>query len=110
MLGITASGGNYASIWTDYDNDGDRDLFISKCSGPPCELHRNDGGGVFTDISVQAQINVTPIQSWSSAVADFDNDGDMDIMIGSNGGARNILFKNNLDTTNETEEALQILV
>jgi hypothetical protein len=105
MLGITASGGNYASIWTDYDNDGDRDLFISKCSGPPCELHRNDGGGVFTDISAQAQINVTPIQSWSSAVADFDNDGDMDIMIGSNGSVRNKLFRNNLDTTNETEEA-----
>ncbi len=105
MLGITPSGGNYASIWTDYDNDGDRDLFISKCSGPPCELHRNDGGGVFTDISAQAQINVTPIQSWSSAVSDFDNDGDMDIMIGSNGSVRNKLFKNNLDTTNETEEA-----
>ena len=105
MLGITPSGGNYASIWTDYDNDGDRDLFISKCSGPPCELHRNDGGGVFTDISAQAQINATPIQSWSSAVADFDNDGDMDIMIGSNGSVRNKLFRNNLDTTNETEEA-----
>ncbi len=104
MLGITASGGNYASIWTDYDNDGDRDLFISKCSGPPCELHRNDGNGVFTDISGPAQINVTPIQSWSSAVADFDNDGDMDIMIGSNGSVKNKLFKNNLDTTNNIEE------
>lgn len=105
MLGITPSGGNYASIWTDYDNDGDRDLFISKCSGPPCELHRNDGNGLFTDISGQAQINVTPIQSWSSAVADFDNDGDMDIMIGSNGSVKNKLFRNNLDTTNEVEEA-----
>lgn len=104
MLGITASGGNYASLWTDYDNDGDRDLFISKCSGPPCELHRNDGNGVFTDISAQAQINVTPIQSWSSAIADFDNDGDMDIMIGSNGSVKNKLFLNNLDTTNDVEE------
>ena len=105
MLGITASGGNYASIWTDYDNDGDRDMFVSKCSGPPCELHRNDGDGVFTDVSAEAGINVQPIQSWSSAVADFDNDGDMDIMIGSNGSVKNKLFKNNLDTTNEVEEA-----
>lgn len=104
MLGITASGGNYASLWTDYDNDGDRDLFISKCSGPPCELHRNDGNGVFTDISAIAGINVQPIQSWSSAVADFDNDGDMDIMIGSNGSVGNKFFRNNLDTTNEVEE------
>jgi hypothetical protein len=104
-LGITPSGGNYASLWTDYDNDGDVDMFISKCSGPPCELHRNDGGGVFTDISAQAQINVQPIQSWSSAVEDFDNDGDMDILIGSNGSTGFKFFRNNLDTSNSVEEA-----
>ncbi len=105
-LGTLSSGGNYASIWTDYDNDGDSDMFISKCSGPPCELHRNDGNGVFTDISAVAQINFTPVQSWSSAVADFDNDGDMDILVGSNGGSgQSRLFKNNLDTSNSVEEA-----
>jgi len=103
-LGTLASGGNYASIWTDYDNDGDVDLFISKCSGPPCELHRNDGNGVFTNISATAQINVTPIQSWSSAVADFDNDGDMDILIGANGGSGHKFFRNDLNTTNSVEE------
>lgn len=104
-LGTLSSGGNYASIWTDYDNDGDVDLFISKCSGPPCELHRNDGNGVFTDISAIAQINTTPVQSWSSAVADFDNDGDMDILVGANGGSGHKFFRNNLDTTNSVEEA-----
>jgi hypothetical protein len=103
-LGIIESGGNYASIWTDYDNDGDVDLFISKCSGPPSELHRNDGNGVFTDISAIAQINVTPVQSWSSAVADFDNDGDMDIVIGSNGGVGHMFFRNDLDKSNDVEE------
>ena len=96
MLGITPSGGNYASLWTDFDNDGDRDMFISKCSGPPCELHRNDGNGVFTDISAAAGINVTPIQTWSSAIADFDNDGDMDIIITASAGAHKF-FRNNLD-------------
>lgn len=104
-LGILPSGGNYASLWTDYDNDGDSDLFVSKCSGPPSELHRNDGNGVYTDISTLAQVNVTPIQSWSSAVDDFDNDGDMDIMIGTNGSAPNHLFRNDLDKTNAIEEA-----
>ncbi len=105
-LGTLSSGGNYASLWTDYDNDGDSDMFISKCSGPPCELHRNDGNGVFTDVSAQAQINFTPVQSWSSAIADFDNDGDMDILIGANGGGgQSKLYKNNLDTSNGVEEA-----
>ena len=104
-LGTLSTGGNYASIWTDFDNDGDSDMFISKCSGPPCELHRNDGNGVFTDISAIAQINTTPVQSWSSAVADFDNDGDMDILVGSNGATAHMLFRNNLDTSNNVEEA-----
>ncbi len=97
-LGITPSGGNYASLWTDFDNDGDLDMFISKCSGPPCELHRNDGNGVFTDISAIAGINVTPIQTWSSAIADFDNDDDMDVIITASAGTHKF-FRNNLDTS-----------
>ncbi|SCY65768.1 FG-GAP-like repeat-containing protein [Flavobacterium caeni] len=105
MLGITPSGGNYASLWTDYDNDGDLDMFISKCSGPPSELHRNDGNGVFTDISAIAGVNILPITSWSSAIFDYDNDGDMDILIGRNGSVGNKFLRNNLDTTNNEEEA-----
>jgi hypothetical protein len=97
-------GGNYSTLFTDFDNDGDTDVFISKCSGPPCELHRNDGNGVYTDISAIAQINVTPIQTWSSAIADFDNDGDMDIIITASAGTHKY-FRNNLDTTNSVEEA-----
>lgn len=104
-LGVLSSGGNYASLWSDFDNDGDVDMFISKCSGPPCELHRNNGNGTYTDISAAAQINFQPVQSWSSAISDFDNDGDMDIMVGSNGSVGHRFFKNNLDTTNSTEEA-----
>lgn len=97
-------GGNYSTLFTDFDNDGDTDVFISKCSGPPCELHRNDGNGVYTDISVTAGINITPIQTWSSAIGDFDNDGDMDIIITASSGLHHY-FRNNLDTTNTTEEA-----
>lgn len=106
-LGIIPNGGNYSTLWTDFDNDGDTDVFISKCSGPPCELWRNEkkqGLDAYTDISAQAAINVTPIQSWSSSIADFDNDGDMDIVIGASAGTHRF-FRNNLDTTNSTEEA-----
>ncbi len=102
-LGLSANGGNYGSIWVDYDNDRDLDLFIAKCgSVPPDELHRNNGNGTFSDISVEMDL-YDPGQSWSAAWADYDNDGDMDALIGASAG-NHVLRRNNLDTTNNTEE------
>ncbi|RZK12344.1 MAG: T9SS type A sorting domain-containing protein, partial [Flavobacterium sp.] len=108
-MNIGAIGGNYASLFTDFDNDGDMDVFISKCSGPACELHRNDGNGVYTDVSALAQINITPIQTWSSAIADFDNDGDMDIIITASSGTHKY-FRNNLDINEEINAFTNITV
>lgn len=102
-MNLGDGGGNYSTLFTDFDNDGDTDVFISKCSGPPCELYRNDGSGIYTDISSIAGINV-PAQTWSSAIGDFDNDGDMDIIITASSGTHKY-FRNNLDTTNNVEEA-----
>jgi hypothetical protein len=67
-------------------------------------LYRYDGNNIYTNISAIAGINVTPIQTWSSAIADFDNDGDMDIIITASASLHKY-FRNNLDTTNTTEEA-----
>jgi len=100
-MGDYAAGGNYGSIFVDYDNDGDMDLFIAKCgSGPIDELHRNNGDGTFTDVSIAAGM-AEPSQSWSSAWADFDNDGDMDAMIGASsmGSGGHKLRRNNGDGT-----------
>jgi hypothetical protein len=86
-LGIFPSGGNYGSIWIDYDNDGDMDLFIAKCRGGSSgakfnELHRNNGDGTFSDVSVESNLR-DALQTWSSAWADYDNDGDMDVIVGA---------------------------
>ncbi len=86
-LGETANGGNYGSIWVDYDTDGDTDLFIAKCRGgnSPAkinQLHRNNGDGTFDEVSSTLTLN-DPIQTWSSAWGDYDNDGDLDIFIGA---------------------------
>ncbi len=104
-MGDFPTGGNYGSIFVDYDNDGDPDLFIAKCRGGNSganvdELFKNNGDGTFTDVSVIAGM-AEPSQSWSSAWADYDNDGDMDAMIGASaftdGGHK--LRRNNGDGT-----------
>ncbi|HEX9980684.1 MAG TPA: FG-GAP-like repeat-containing protein [Flavobacterium sp.] len=102
-LGTSPNGGNYGSVWIDYDNDRDMDLFIAKCgSVPPDELHRNNGNGTFSDVSVELNL-YDPGQSWSSAWADFDNDGDMDVLVGASSGSHK-LKRNNLDLSNDVEE------
>tara|TARA_R110000850_G_scaffold271031_2_gene404763 strand:- start:156850 stop:158466 length:1617 start_codon:yes stop_codon:yes gene_type:complete len=106
-LGDVPVGGHYGSIWIDYNNDGNLDLFIAKCSGGGQgatakynELFRNNGDGTFTDVSVESGLR-DPIQTWSSAWGDFDNDGFMDVLVGassfSDGGHK--LMRNNGDGT-----------
>lgn len=92
-LGDTPDGGNYGSIWIDYDNDHDIDLFIAKCRGgqqvPASvdQMHRNNGDGTFTEVG--AQLGFADFhQSWSSAWGDYDNDGDMDVFIGASSFAQ----------------------
>jgi PKD repeat protein len=106
-FGDHLTGGHYATIWFDYDNDGDLDVFISKCSGGGQgagakfnEMHRNNGDGTYTNVSTAANMNHA-VQTWSSAVNDFDNDGFMDVIVGassfSDGG--HLFMHNNGDGT-----------
>jgi hypothetical protein len=98
-LGDWPSGGNYGSIWIDFDNDGDMDLFIAKCRGGGDEaaldeLHRNNGDGTFTNIA--AELGFANLhQAWSAVWQDFDNDGDLDVLIGSSAGAYGEFDPNN---------------
>jgi hypothetical protein len=77
--------GNYASLWVDFDNDGDTDMYLTKCRqgstpGDPERtnaMYRNNGDGTFTEMA--ADINMADnAQSWTTIFEDFDNDGDFD--------------------------------
>jgi len=80
--------GNYAAIWVDYDNDGDQDMYLTKCRGgaPPGDPYRdnamytNDGTGVFTENALDIGMRDNA-QSWATVFEDFDNDGDYDAFI-----------------------------
>lgn len=85
LITTVAIGGNYASIWTDFDNDGDIDMYMSKCRGGALPndpqringLYQNNGDGTFTEMA--ASVNMADNdQSWVTIFEDFDNDGDLD--------------------------------
>ena len=103
---VSDNSGNYASIWTDYDNDQDLDLYISKCRGGVSSssdprrinmLFQNDGNNNFTEVAEEAGLKIGA-QTWVSDFADIDNDGDMDAFIG-NHTSESQLMENNGDGT-----------
>ncbi len=105
LMPTLAIGGNYQSLWIDYDNDGDMDMYLSKCRGGAAVgdpqrinlLYKNNGDGTFSECGATAGVN-DGSQSWSTAIEDFDNDGDLDILL-SNISDTNKFYLNNGDGT-----------
>jgi hypothetical protein len=84
-----ADSGNYGSIWTDFDNDNDLDLYVPHCrqsTSDPNDIRRwnrlfvNDGTGKFTEKGADFGLQVK-WQSWTGSFGDMDNDGDFDLML-----------------------------
>jgi len=90
----------------DYNNDGRLDIFFAngadihtlKKDSPKYwnRLFRNDGNGVFTDVTEQAGLKGSGFDV-GVAVGDYDNDGYEDIFV--SGVYRNTLYHNNGDGT-----------
>ena len=106
-IGDFPSGGNYASNWFDYDNDGDVDMYLAKCGqggsgvgGNIDQLHRNNGDGTYTNVATAANM-ANAEQTWSGACGDFNNDGWMDVLVGVNSASNGYsnVKKNNGDGT-----------
>lgn len=88
---VSLSEASFSATATDYDRDGDLDLFTAATGpiggGAPanCRLLRNEGGLYFTDVSAQA--GITQLGSYKhTGVGDIDNDGWPDLGAGQMGG------------------------
>jgi hypothetical protein len=96
----------FGTRFFDYDNDGARDLFIANGHVldnvqlyrsdarylEPKLMFRNTGGGLFENVSDRLGADFQlPRASRGVAVGDFDNDGDLDILVNNNGEAPQLL-------------------
>lgn len=110
-MGDTPNGGNYGSIFVDYNNDCLPDLFIAKCrgAGSPAsinQMHRNNGDGTFTEVGEEIGL-ADGIQTWSSAWSDFNNDGYMDVFVGASSftaGGHKLMMNNGDGTFSDVTE------
>jgi hypothetical protein len=75
------------AAWGDYDNDGDADILLTGqnagCGVLSSIVYRNDGNDQFTDIGAA----LDGAERGSAAWGDYDNDGDLDILISGINGA-----------------------
>ncbi len=98
---VSDNSGNYGSIWSDFDNDGDIDLYIAKCRGgvgDPTDPRRinalfvNDGNNNYTEAAEEYGLKIGA-QSWTADFNDIDNDGDLDCFV-TNHDVANMLLEN----------------
>lgn len=74
-----------SSSWGDYDGDGDLDLVVTGYDANRDEVtrvYRNDGTGGFTDVGA----NLAGVAIGSGDWADYDGDGDLDLVISGDHG------------------------
>lgn len=82
--GLAIEGPGTCSLFLDFDNDGDQDVFIGRSLRRPLFMENRDG--LFVDVSDRISGAKLPYLTTSAAAADYDGDGLIDIYIGTYGG------------------------
>lgn len=75
-------------VWFDFDQDGDLDAFVANQEGDANGFYRNDGA-TFVDIAAALRVDLAGRPAVYGGVgpslADFDNDGDLDLYVANYG-------------------------
>jgi hypothetical protein len=82
--GLAGGGYDTAAAVGDYDNDGNKDLFVGGVHGN--RLYHNNGDGTFTDVTRKAGIDQPdsqygPLWTVGAAWVDVNNDGLLDLFV-----------------------------
>ncbi|MEZ4920430.1 MAG: CRTAC1 family protein [Saprospiraceae bacterium] len=103
-LGLDLTGLSGGVCMEDFDQDGDLDLFMTSYGlTDPCHYFENKGDGTFTEKTHEANLDGI-VSGLNTLHADYDNDGDRDILVlrggWLDGGTHpNSLLRNNGDGT-----------
>ena len=106
--GISLTGVYVGSVaWGDYDNDGDLDILLTGYDSNENEIskiYRNNGDNTFAE---QTGISLTGVNFSSVAWGDYDNDGDLDILLTGRSGSGYFskIYRNNNLTPNSAPTA-----
>lgn len=94
--GVAFTGAQFGAAWGDYDGDSWPDLFVSNHFQNDPNIYHNNGNGTLTDVI--AVLGAIPPESsrdiHGSGWGDFDNDGDLDVYLTSNGNSLSLFYVN----------------
>ena len=84
----------------DYNRDGKVDFYVTNLSDDYSVLFRNDGHGIFSDVTALAGLETPsiPFLKWGAGFLDYDNDGLLDLFV-ANGHVFSVIDKQNWGTT-----------
>ena len=84
-------------VWTDYDDDGDHDIYVANDSTANY-LFQNNGDGTFGEIALLAGIALSADGKEQAGMGvdfgDFDNDSQMDLVVTNFSDDYNTLYRN----------------
>lgn len=103
IAGVDDAGAGAGSAWSDYDLDGDLDLYLANRTGTngstlENRLYRNRGDGTFEDVAPALGLDDDQ-HSFQPLFFDMDRDGDADLFVSSDIGDITRLFENDGDGT-----------
>ena len=93
--GVSVTVGGEGAVWFDHDKNGNIDLYIANEGGTNALMH-NNGDGTFSDVSSATGADNSGSTPITNLLADFNNDGAMDVYIVNLSGP-NVLLQGDIN-------------